>query len=115
MDISKDLKIIQDTRILQTMLDRFPSSGNQINVIYVNQLLSEVPSKKENANDLKILENYIDSLPQPRLKNLIKQAIAIAMSKFSNDEEAGKWLGGSRRLINFRKKNILESKEDSEK
>jgi hypothetical protein len=95
-DVSDDVKITMEPKILQQILGKLPEAGNQINVITIGNIM----------NGSFNLESYIESLPQPRLKNLMKEAIAIAMKKYKSHEESGAWLGGSRRLINYRLEDL---------
>ena len=53
---------------------------------------------------LKEIEKILSSLPQPRLINLILLAKEVAYKKIPNMEKAGNWLGGTRRLINYKNK-----------
>jgi hypothetical protein len=114
--MNKDVKIIQDTRILQNIIGRFPDHGNQINVFYITNVSENdsVPVMENAAIAVTPAidhESYIENLPQPRLKNLIKRAVAIAMTRFGSDTEAGRWLGGSRRLIGYRRETIPREEE----
>jgi len=106
----KNLKVTEDPKILQQILGKMPEAGNQVNIIYFNQIVQEGEVKEEKKFDL---GEYLESLPQPRLKNLIRQARNIAYGKFPNDGEAGKWLGGSRRLINYRLKEREVNDEEN--
>jgi len=90
--VSDDIKITMEPKILQQILGKLPEAGNQINVITIGNVM----------NGSFNLESYIESLPQPRLKNLMKETVSIASKKFRNQDEAGAWLGGSRRLLNYR-------------
>ena len=116
----EDIKIIQDTRILQNIIGRFPDHGNQINVFYITSVgeNGKQAVQTEQFTELRPafdFESFLESLPQPRLKNLIKRAVSVAMTKFNSDAEAGKWLGGSRTIIGHRRRNLLkEEKEDEE-
>ena len=90
--MTEDIKITQEPKVLQQILGLMPKEGKQINVVTIGQIM----------NGSFNLESYIESLPQPRLKNLIKETISIAMKRFKSQDDAGSWLGGSRRLINYR-------------
>lgn len=114
------MKIIQDLKLIQNLINKFPDTGNQLNIFMIGNiretdLKNETIETKNNAI-LFDLEDYLENLPQPRLKNLVKNAVAIAIRRCSTEIEAGKWLGGSRRLIQYRKqKTIMEEKENEKK
>lgn len=96
--MEKDLKVIQDVKIIQQLLARVPE-GNQINII-------QVYNTGSNGNGHFDFADYLESLLQPRLKTLVDRAVGIAKSKCRTDMEAGAWLGGSQRLINYRKEKL---------
>jgi hypothetical protein len=73
-------------------------SGNAIN----SQAL-EVPEEMTTSNDFELL-TYIESLPQPRMRNLIKKIYKLTMMKFSLGSQchynmAAEWLGINQRTL----------------
>lgn len=82
----KDIQIIQDTKILQQILRALPSDlKNQINVIMVNEI-------KNHDGDFELLK-FLQSLPEPRMKNLKKMAIKASMLFFKKKNKASEFLG----------------------
>lgn len=103
----KDIQIVQDTKILQQILKTIPENmHNQINVIMVNQ----VNHGNGNGEDFE-LERYLESLQPPRLQNMINKCLEVAKKKFITEGDAANWLGGSRRLFNYRRQKTLKSVE----
>lgn len=90
-------KIIQDTRVIQQVVSKFPPQGNQINIIVIGQLNEgkeqiEISGLREAIGEFDLL-TLIESLPPPRIQNLMALAIKLAIEKFSTKNEAVKFLG----------------------
>ena len=86
-----DIKI-NNIAIIQELLGKFPEKGNQVNFFSVGQIV-------EGAQPDFDLEAFLESLPEPRLRNLIEAAEKMAMKKFSTTIAASSWLGVSRRTL----------------
>lgn len=90
--------IIQDTRIIQAIISKFPEHGNQINVIHIGQIIE---SKGNNSETKSFnLWSFLEELPQPRLKNLYDMVISMSLEKCGTQEKAAAFLGVTRRVIN---------------
>lgn len=98
MDL-KNATIIQDMKIFQQLISSLPQTGNQFFFIMAQNVNGESRGKGE----FDLLE-YIESLPQPRLKSLNDRVAHLALERFQTSEVAGRWLGGSRRIIEYRLK-----------
>ena len=99
--MAEEIKIIQDPKILQQILSNTAGNKNNVNIFLIGQITNN--GNNQGAEIIFDFEKFLESLPQPRLKSLINRAVEIASKKFHHDEEAGNWLGGSKRLINYRK------------
>lgn len=95
-------QIIQDTKILQQILGKMPETGNQINVIMINQVKTGdneaeekgviVPSL-ENREEVKIfLCKLLDELPQPKVVALKRLLMEALLDRFGSKTEVGKYL-----------------------
>ena len=101
-----DTKIIQDMKVVQQILKDIPGGregNNTINFVMIGNIgEAEGKSDKQSSFDL---ETFIDSLPDPRINNLIGEAVRIA-HKRNPDEYASygppkpgaKWLGISHQV-----------------
>jgi len=103
----KDIKITEDPKILQQILGKMPEAGNQVNIIYFNQIVQQEEKKQLETEQLPevkgktgnvFLELYLENLPEPRLKNLVREATLIAYRKFKNSRTATGWLGGNPKI-----------------
>ena len=92
-------KIFQDLRFLQQFFGKMPDHGNQVIVVNVGEI-----SGASNG-DLKespfVLVEYIESLPQPRLKNLIREACRVSTEKYGSQAAGANFLGTTRRVIGW--------------
>ncbi len=97
--------IIQETKILQQILGRFPDRGNQINVINIGQIVENGSAKTNGINgsghsfDLGV---YLDSFPPPRLQNMILSICQQTEKRFPSQEKAAAYLGISRRILAYK-------------
>jgi hypothetical protein len=107
----KDIQIVQDTKIIQQILKTIPENmHNQINVIMVNQVNQGNNGNGEEKNF--DFFQYFESLPHPRLRILTDILVAEAAKRFvGNTEAAGRWLGGSRRLVTYRREKMMVEDE----
>jgi hypothetical protein len=86
--------IVMDQKaLIQQLLGKMPENGNQINIIQIGEI-TQVGTQGEQG-----LEAFLESLPEPRLRNLIEMAKQVAMKKFSRTVAAAAWLGVSRRTL----------------
>ncbi len=107
--MSEDVRILQDPKIIQQILGKFPDHGNQINVIMIGQMNQEATVKEAPQHEInsETLLSYVDSLPEPRIKSLVSNMMLFATAKYNTEEEAAKWLGiSSRTMRNYKRKEI---------
>ncbi len=101
----KDVRIVLAPKISQAFLKNLQNGNpdvNQINLIMVAQAgdnnsvggVREI-LKQEPFN----FETFLESMPEPRLQNLITLAIETAIEKFRYNSRAAGWLGISIRTI----------------
>ena len=101
-----DLKWDQDNKILQQIMAKFVKKDSDfaINVVSIGQ----INNVKETGGGFDF-EKFVDSLPEPRFKNLMKAVVDLALSKFRYHKDAAVWLGITPRMIYYyRKKAICE-------
>jgi hypothetical protein len=105
----REIKITQDPKIIQQILKSVPDNGkNQINVIMIGQVNQE-------HEDFDLM-SYLQSLPEPRVKNLKLKAIIAAKRFFRNDKQVANFLGISHRQLlpsykDYYKKELQEEDE----
>ena len=101
---AKEIKIVQDPRILQQIFKAIPDNGkNQINVVMVGQ----VNNYEQEFEFMSFLQN----LPEPRMKNLKLRVMNLVRQFFKDENDAAKFLGISRRQFylsyrNGERKNV---------
>jgi hypothetical protein len=99
----KDM-IIQETKVLQQILGKFPDRGNQINVINIGQIVEKDSGKSNGSNGSAHsfdLWAFIDSLPHPRLQNAILAICQETEKRFLSQEKAATYLGITRRILSY--------------
>lgn len=92
-------KIIQDLRFLQQFFGKVPDHGNQIVVVNVGEI-SGASNGESKESSFGLIE-YIESLPQPRLKNLIREACRVSTEKYRTQTAGADFLGTTRRVIGW--------------
>jgi hypothetical protein len=92
-------KIFQDLRFLQQFFGKMPDHGNQIIVVNVGEI-SGTSNGDAKENSFGLIE-YIESLPQPRLKNLIREACRVSIEKYRTQTAGADFLGTTRRVIGW--------------
>jgi len=90
-------KIFQDLRFLQQFFGKMPDHGNQVIVVNVGEISGS--SNGEVKESPYGLIEYIESLPQPRLKNLIREACRVSIKKYRTQTAGADFLGTTRRVI----------------
>jgi hypothetical protein len=85
-DISMDQKAV-----IQQLLGKMPDKGNQINIIQIG----EIHGSDREFN----FDEFLDSLPEPRLKSLVDLAKKSAAKKFERTNAAAEYLGVSIRTV----------------
>lgn len=111
-----DLKMVQDTKILQQIMGQLMKNGNHptINVINIGQVNSlEDPKENHNDEDFDLIR-FINSLSEPRLDNLTEKIIRLALSIYPDQASAGKWLGVSPRVICYQNKLLVKKDQNKE-
>jgi hypothetical protein len=108
-----NLKLVQDHKIAQQVIDKALQSNKQvaINVINIGQVNNlcdeeygnEKSHVKENSM---VLKDYLDSLPQPRLQSLITRAMKLAADTNRTQLDAAHYLGVSQATISKQTKKI---------
>ena len=87
----------QDTKILQQIVSLLKNTDNPtLNVVSIGQIL-ENPS----IDSKKLLWGYIESLPQPRLSNLVKKVFELALEGHETKVKAAAWLGVTPRVLGY--------------
>ena len=92
-------KIIQDLRFLQQFFGKIPDHGNQIVVVNVGEI-SGASNGESKESSFGLIE-YIESLPQPRLKNLMREACRVSIEKYRTQRAGAAFLGTTRRVIGW--------------
>jgi len=76
-----------------------PEQGNQIIVVNVGEISGA--SNGDGQQPHFGLIEYIESLPQPRLKNLIREACRVSIEKHRTQTAGADFLGTTRRVIGW--------------
>jgi hypothetical protein len=84
----KDTVITQDVKVLQQLMAHAAKVGAQVNVNMIGQI-----------NVHGDLMEFMESLPEPRLSNLITLAKTTAIARSENKTQAAKFLGIDRRTL----------------
>jgi hypothetical protein len=92
-------KIFQDLRFLQQFFGKMPDHGNQVIVVNVGEI-SGASNGEVKESSFGLME-YIESLPQPRLKNLIREACRVSIEKYKTHTAGADFLGTTRRVIGW--------------
>ena len=92
-------KIFQDLRFLQQFFGKMPDHGNQVIVVNVGEI-SGTSNGEVKESSFGLIE-YIESLPQPRLKNLIREACRVSIEKCRTQTAGADFLGTTRRVIGW--------------
>ena len=92
--------IVQDTRVLQALFGKIPEEGNVINIFNIGQYVSGDGNGKQERKSIDLIA-FLESLHQPRLKNLNEMVMAECIEKFGTQERAAKFLGITRRILNY--------------
>ena len=92
-------KIFQDLKFLQQFFGKMPEHGNQVIVVNVGEI-SGASNGDVKESPFGLIE-YIESLPQPRLKNLIREACRVSIEKFRTQTAGADFLGTTRRVIGW--------------
>ena len=92
-------KIFQDLKFLQQFFGKIPDHGNQVIVVNVGEI-SGVSNGDAKESPFGLIE-YIESLPQPRLKNLIREACRVSIEKYRTQTAGAEFLGTTRRVIGW--------------
>jgi hypothetical protein len=92
-------KIFQDLKFLQQFFTKMPDHGNQVIVVNVGEISGS--SNGDTRESPFGLIEYIESLPQPRLKNLIREACRVSIEKCRTQTAGADFLGTTRRVIGW--------------
>jgi hypothetical protein len=92
-------KIFQDLKFLQQFFGKMPEHGNQVIVVNVGEI-SGASNGDTKESPFGLIE-YIESLPQPRLKNLIREACRVSIEKCRTQTAGADFLGTTRRVIGW--------------
>ena len=92
-------KIFQDLKFLQQFFGKIPDHGNQVIVVNVGEISGA--SNGDAKEPPFALIDYIESLPQPRLKNLIREACRVSIEKCRTQTAGADFLGTTRRVIGW--------------
>jgi hypothetical protein len=92
-------KIFQDLRFLQQFFGKVPDHGNQIVVVNVGEI-SGISNGEQKELPFGLM-GYLESLPQPRLKNLIREACRVSTEKYRSQTASANFLGTTRRVVGW--------------
>ena len=104
-----DVKMEQDQKIAQQVIDRAIRSNKEIAINVFN--IGQINNLGNQNNDNNVLKKYLESIPQPRLFNLNKDVISLALADHETQKDAAEWLGISQRAICYQKFKLLKGEE----
>jgi hypothetical protein len=100
-----DIKIIQDPKILQQVIEAVGGEGkNNINIIMIGQINSGESGEDEVTK--REMAELLRALPEPRLTSLRNLAIQTVMGMFEKTTVMAKFLGINRKTMKYLIENM---------
>ena len=90
------MKVSQNVHIDQKTLAAIQGEGQKVQII-VQQ--NNYTASDKVSPDKQAFMDFIDSLPEPRINNMILQAMVLAYRLCGGKQEAANWLGVSEKTI----------------
>lgn len=99
----------QDTKVLQQIVSLLKNTDNPtLNVVSIGQIMENPSMDPE-----QLLCDYVESLPQPRLLNLMRKIFELALKKHKRKMDAAHWLGVTPRVLGYHTRHLKKEIEST--